>query len=227
MKESVFILILATIWFSSCGQSTNDQKPIESVGEDSTLIDSKQLALMYDLKKYLYKDTTYKSSTSEGITIQNSFPKGGSIEQGGVQYFDSTGKSYAFAIFWTRIINESTSGFELKINFPADSFAVFSSPDSYLKLFLPTDIMTYEKLPLYNYGVTGLKTFLDSNFNKATELQKTINPNEEFLFYVAALSHKAAGTVRAEMVLKEKDLYYKISIAPHGSALIPCGKIAF
>jgi hypothetical protein len=90
-----------------------------------------------DLERFIYTDTTYASSSGKGITIQNSLPKGGSIEPNGTQYLDPTGKSYAFAVFWTRIINETNTALELNINFPADSFANFTPPDSYLKLLLP------------------------------------------------------------------------------------------
>lgn len=221
-------MILATIWICSCGQrskSITGTVSIDLEAVDSTNNDNRQLSPIRDLDKYIYTDTTYTTSSGEEITIQNSFPKGGSIEPDGTQYFDSTGKEYALAVFWTRIINKTTTAIEIKINFPADSFAMFSTPDSYLKLFLPTNTMTFDKLSSFNYGISGLKTFLDTNFNKATTLEKTINPNEEYVFYTATLSYQAGGTPRAAIVLKEQDLYYRISIVPHGSATIPCGRL--
>ena len=221
---------MAITWLCSCGQrskSTTGKVSIDSEIVDSTKNDNSQLSLIPDLDKYIYTDTTYTSSTGKEITIQNSFPKGGSIAPPATQYIDSSGKRYAFAVFWTRIINETTTPLELNINFPADSFAIFDPPDSYLKLFLPTDTMTFDKLSSFNYGLTGLKSYLDANFNKATMLQKTINPNDEHIFYIAAISYQAGGTPRAALILKEQDLYYRMSIAPHGYGTIPCGKIAF
>lgn len=191
MRKSLIISILAITWLCSCGQRSNSKTgevAIESEIEASTKNNNKQLSQNHDLERYIYTDTTYASSTGKGITIQNSLPKGGGIAPDGTQYFDSSGKSYAFAVFWTRIINETNTPLELNINFPADSFAIFTPPDSYLKLFLPTDTLTYDKLSSYNYGLTAIKSFLDTNFNKATKLQKTINPNEEHIFYVATLS---------------------------------------
>ena len=145
-------------------------------------------------------------------------------------YTDSTGKNFSYGIFCTRVINETATPLELTINFPADSFAILPSPDSYLKLFLPPDTMTLDKESLSDYGVTGLKSFLDTAFNKPTMLQRTINPKEECLFYIALVFHRCLidGAVRAGLVLKGQDLFYRISIVPQiDSALIPCGQIVF
>lgn len=230
MKNSLIILIWATIAVCACGQRskpTNNEAAINSKIIDSTKHNNSKLPLIDGLDKYIYTDTTYTFSSGKSITIQNSFPKGGSIERGGKQYVDSTGKNYAFAVFWTRIINETSTAVEFKINFPADSFAIFSSPNAYLKLLLPTDTMTFDKLSSFNYGLTGVKSFLDNHLEKSTMLHKTINPNEEAIFYIATITYQAGGTPRAAMILKEQDLHYQISIAPHGAATIPCGEIIF
>lgn len=230
MRKRLILLTLATMWLFSCGQrskSTTGKLTIDSEIVDATKNDNRQRSLIHDLDKYIYTDTTYTFSTGKGITIQNSYPKGGMIEPDGTQYIDSSGKKYGFVVLWTRIINETTTPLELNINFPADSFAIFTPADSYLKLFLPTDTLTYDKLSSFNYGLTGLKSYLDANLNKATMLQKTIYPNEEHIFYIAALSYQAGGTVRSALILKEQELYYRMSIAPHGYGIIPCGKIAF
>ncbi|WP_194975888.1 hypothetical protein [Aquiflexum lacus] len=230
MKKSLIISFLAISWLWSCGQSSNSKTGKVAIDREikaSTNNYNKQPSQNHDLERYIYTDTTYASPTGKGITIQNSFPKGGSIAPDGMQYVNSSGKSYAFAVFWTRIINETNTPLELNINFPADSFAIFTPPDSYLKLFLPTDKLTYDKLSSYNYGLTGIKSFLDTNFDKATKLQITINSNEEHIFYVATLSYQASGTPRAALILKDQDLYYRMSISPNGSGTIPCGKIVF
>src|SRR5688572_15242297 len=76
-------------------------------------------------KEYKLASTTkwYSATTSKGITIQNSFPKGG-------PHTDSAGKKtgHSFLIFFTRIMNETATPLELTINFPADSFAIPHSP---------------------------------------------------------------------------------------------------
>ncbi|MBI2429560.1 MAG: hypothetical protein HYV29_12350 [Ignavibacteriales bacterium] len=86
--------------------------------------------------------------------------------------------------------------------------------------------MTLDKVPLGDYGLTNLQSFLDAGFNKPSMLQRTINSKEECLFYIAVLIYQARGTARAGLVLKEQDLFYRISIDPQ-SALIPCGQIVF
>ena len=182
MRNSIIILILVITWLCSCGRRSNFRTGKVAKNSD------RQLSLIYDLEKasgyrYIYTDTTYTSSTGKGITIQNSVPKGGNIEPE-TPYTDSTGKKYFFAAFWTRIINETNTPLELNIKFPADSFAIFNPPDSYLKLFLPTDTLTVDKLSKYNYGLTELKSYLDDNFNKPTMLKKTIDPNEDHIFYI-------------------------------------------
>jgi hypothetical protein len=88
--------------------------------------------------------------------------------------------------------------------------------------------MTPDKESLYDYGLTGLKSFLDTSFNKPTKLQRTINPKEECRFYIAyvvALSHMSYnGVVRTELILKEQNLFYRINRL---DSLIPCGHIIF
>ncbi|WP_190811444.1 hypothetical protein [Flagellimonas sp. S3867] len=60
-------------------------------------------------------------------------------------------------------------------------------------------------------------------------LQRTIKPEEECLFYVIMLMHfpEQSGSVRAGLFLKEQDLFYRFTVNPLDSEIIPCGKIAF
>ncbi|WP_194777636.1 hypothetical protein [Pararhodonellum marinum] len=230
MSKSFIASILAMTWLCSCGQnrySTTAEEAIDSEIEAPAKNSLKQLPQNQDFERFIYSDTTYASATGKGITIQNSFPKGGSIAPDGTQYVDSLGKRYAFAVFWTRIINETNASLELDIHFPTDSFAIFTPADAYLKLFLPTDPLTYDKLSSYNYGLTEIKSFLDNNFHKAAHLQRTIHSGEEHVFYVATLSYQAEGTPRAGLFWKEHDLHYSMSISPNGSGTIPLGKLTF
>jgi hypothetical protein len=224
MRNSLIILIVAITCLCSCGRRSNIRTGKVAKNSD------RQLSL-HDLEKasgytYIYTDTTYASSTGKGITIQNSGPKGGNIEPE-TPYTDSTGKEYFFVAFWTRIINQTNTALEVKINFPGDSFPLSPPSDSYLKLLIPTDKMTVDKLRSYSYGLTGIKSFIDTNFNKTTALQKTIEPNEEHMFYIVAISYQAGGPARSALILKEKELFYRITMGSHGPLEIPCGKIAF
>jgi hypothetical protein len=169
-------------------------------------------------------ETKYTRSNVKGVLIQNSYPKSAGDDEK-CRYTDSTGKTYRYAIFWTRVVNETNTPLELAINFPA----ILRSPYSHVKLFLPTVPMTIDKESLYNYGITGLKSFEDADFNNGI-LKKTINPKEESLLYIVLLSplYHVGGTLRTGLILKGKDLFYRISIAPQvDSALIPCGQIVF
>ena len=94
-------------------------------------------------------------------------------------------------------------------------------------LIIPTDTMTVDKLSLYSYGLTGMKSFLDANFSTASKLQKTIKPNDDHIFYIVAIAYQAGGPARSAIILKEKELFYRITMGSHGSLDIPCGKIAF
>ena len=111
--------------------------------------------------------------------------------------------------------------------FSGDSIAIPNSPDTFMKLFLPQDTMTLEKENLFSYGVTELES-LDSS----TNFNKKLNPEEDCLFYTVAIFYQTKtdewnqerGGNRAEFILKEQNLYYKIS--PQINSLF-CGTITF
>lgn len=157
----------------------------------------------------------YTNSSGKNIIIENSFPKGG------LKYTTATGERFVYAIFWTRLKNETAVPLELTINFPADSFQLPFSVDNSVKLLLPPNIMSLEKEPLFNYGLTNLDHFLDNNHNKKSNLKRIINPDESYLFYVTTLYNNGInGNVRAGFILKNNQLFYKIS-----GMEIPCGSI--
>ena len=163
------------------------------------------------------------ASTSNGITIQNSFPKGG-------PYKGSAGKNfnYSHLVFFTRVINETADPFEITIDFPADSIAIPGSPDTFVKLILPADTMTLSKHSVFNYGITNFDSFIDNK--KPTRFQRTIKPKEECLFYAVAVFYQTKPTEqfrqrggnRAELVLKGQDLFYRM---PPQIDSLPCGHI--
>lgn len=165
----------------------------------------------------------YSENISKGVVIQNSFPKGGPYAGIPIKNFN-----YSFLIFFTRIVNESDTPLEITITFPADSFAIPSSPDTFMKLFLPSDTMTFAKQILYNYGLTGLESFLD--FHKPTMLKRIIKPKADYLFYVGTVFYQTKSTAdnrsrggnRAELVLNGQDLFFKM---PPQIDSLPVGRI--
>ncbi len=161
---------------------------------------------------YTYIDTESRFTDSTGldVIIQNSLPKG-------VGY--TTGKNFD-RILWTRIINQTATSVEVMINFPADSLPISSSPSTFIKVFLPIDTMTLDKVESYSYGVT-------SGLTKPSPLQRTINSKEEVIFYIGVLFCRVGGVVRGELVLRGHNLFYNIRGIPQklDSTLIPCGQI--
>ncbi len=156
-------------------------------------------------------------TTTHDVIIQNSLPKGVNI------YTDSIGRKFIGVTFWSRVVNEKPAPLELIINFPSDSFAN-PQTHNYVKVLLPPDTMTFEKQSMYNYGLMGFDSFLDNSFNKSTKLQRTINPGEACAFYILVFSYRPDdGSVRAGLILKEQNLFYRINMLD--PFLIPCGKI--
>jgi len=207
----------------SCGQSSKSSPDKIRIKEDlavSSEASKKPQSIYPNINQYIHTDSTYTDTGGPIVTIINSYPKGG-------PYHDPSGRSYGRVVFWHRVINRSTAPIELEINFPGETYAVPPSPDSYLKLLLPPGIFTLDDLDSFNFGASELDPFLDDNFDKPTTLRETIQPNEEVLFWTAAVSYNSGGTVRAGLVVKGQDLFYKISIYPHfESLLFPCGKIS-
>ncbi|WP_235297245.1 hypothetical protein [Portibacter marinus] len=180
-----------------------------------------------ELGRFLYTDSVYTFAEGQKLMIQNSLPKGGVIAPDGSQYDDSKGRSFAFAVFWTRVVNEGHQILEIDMSFPSDSFAIFRDNDSFLKLFLPEDSLHVEFLSEFNYGLRDLKTYLDSNFNKSTKMFKRLYPGEEHMFYIATLAYRASGTPRAALFLKGNSIYYKMSLSELENGIVPCGQISF
>ena len=161
-----------------------------------------------------YTEFKYDDSLNKGISIHNSYPKGGQ------KYTAPNGKEYIYLVFWTCIKNETDSDLALSIEFPIEPFTVPSSPEVNFNLYLPIEEMTQNREPLFSYGL-DLKLFLDKNIEKLPELIKTIKPNESYSFYVVALSNKGVdGVVRAGFELQKEKLIYKIN-----NHEINCGRI--
>lgn len=179
--------------------------------------------LIYSFAKGQRIDTKWYSETaSNGVIIQNSFPKGGPYTGPTKKYFN-----YSYLVFFTRVINETGNPLDLTVNFSADSIEIPNSPDTFVKLFLPPDTMTIDKQNLFSYGVTELESF-----DKSTRLQRTINPKGDCLFYVVAIFYQTRadardqqrGGNRAELVLKGQDLFYRL---PPQIDVLLCGHIIF
>ena len=186
------------------------------------------------------------SATYTGITILNGGPRGGG-------YTDPTGKKFEFRIFRIPVINVTVVPAELTINFFSDSIALLPESDKYLRVFLFPDTMTPDTMQeVYNFGVTGIESFLDNDLDKPTILRTTIQPKQEHVLYIGVLfnSDRLDGLTRAKLFINGQnikdsflpvnsiktntknrnklDLVFGIGIdPPHNYSLIPCGQIVY
>lgn len=166
--------------------------------------------------KYEIPDHTYTDSAGKHLLIKNNGPKSG------INYTGTDGKKYIYAVFWTQIINETDHPFELNIDFPSDPFELPSSPGNQFKLLLPSDVMTIDKAPLYDYGLS-VKSFLDNHTPKSYSLKRIVKSKSSSGIYVVTLSdHGVNGTLRTGFIIKGKDLFYRIN-----DKEIQCGTVNF
>src|SRR5688572_20541226 len=130
MKYStLYVLFLMFVFCtSSGGQNKTDPPKDNSKSETKNIVTSRGSNERYHTK-YEYTD-----SIGKRLIIQNGFPRGGS------RYTDPNGEVYGYAVFWTRIINETDNPLELKIGF-LDSYEVPSLPGKYFKILVPPDTM--------------------------------------------------------------------------------------
>ena len=150
----------------------------------------------------------YSENENNGIIIQNSFPKGGPYVGPTNEHFN-----YSYLVFYTRVINDTKDSIELAISFSADSIAIPNSPNTFVKIFLPSDTMTLDKRNLFSYGITRLESF-----NKPSSFHRIINPKEECLFYTVAVFYQTKADVmgedrggnRAEYIFNGKSLIFNM-----------------
>jgi hypothetical protein len=209
-----------SVFYTSCGENqTNSPKDTIKPGT-KYIVTSPGSNEPNIHTKYEYTD-----SIGKRLIIQNGFPRGG------MKYTDPNGEVYVYAIFWTRIINETANPLDLKINFKVDAYEVAALPGKYYKILIPTDTMTLDKCPLFNYGLTDLASFLDNSIHKSSSLNRTINPKESSGFYVVmlCLTEGSHGTMRTGLSLKGQNIVYRIKVdgskSKSSDKEIHCGSI--
>jgi hypothetical protein len=168
-------------------------------------------------RNWEYSKVVYSALSQKKIIITNSLPKGGGI----VSY---KGKEYNYFIFWTNIRNEAISPLDLKIKFPTIIF--IKSEESYAKVVFTKSNMTIDKIQEFDYGLTGITTFLNNESNQLKDLNNRISPFNNYLFYSAIFIHKTKWPVRAEYTLKDKKLFFRIT-AGSDVVMVSCGSLDF
>tara|TARA_R110001583_G_scaffold9203_1_gene43441 strand:- start:211 stop:897 length:687 start_codon:yes stop_codon:yes gene_type:complete len=218
VRNFLILSIIATIVFFSCGQenrSPKDKITTEIETLESIKTNEEPRSQDENHKKFLDTEYRYNDNSGNRIIIQNSLPKGG------LEYNDPNGENYIYAIFWTRIINETNNPFELSIEIPSSQFVHGLSFDNYFKIFVSNKEMDIDKLSLLNYGLRSLNDILDNNLQKPSSLQKTIMPNNISSFYFVTLFKRGlGGTVRAGLNVKNGNLFYKLN-----NTEIPAGQV--
>ena len=220
----VYALFLMLVFCTSCGGQNKTARSKNNIKSETKAVSTSPESDERNFHtKYEYTD-----SAGKRLIIQNGYPRGG------MRYTDPDGEVYGYAVFWTRIINETDNPLELKIDF-LDSYEVPSFPGKYFKLKVPPNTMTRDKEDLFSYGLTNLESFLDNSIHKPSSLKRTINPKESSAFYVVKLSLTTEGgaILRTGLILKGQDLFYRVSVyknSPAPSSLIsekeiPCGSI--
>lgn len=168
-------------------------------------------------RNWEYSKVVYIASSKKKIIITNSLPKGGGI----VSY---KGKEYYYFIFWTNVRNEATSPLDLKIKFP--TVLSFKSKESYAKVVFSKSNMTIDNVQKFDYGLKGIPSLLINESNQSKDLNNRISPFKNYLFYTTIFIHKTKWPVRAEYIVKDKRLFYKIT-AGTDVVMIPCGSLDF
>lgn len=197
--KHVYTLLFLFVFCTSCSGQNKPAPPREKIKSETN-----------DVSSSRWIDTKYEYTDAVGATlvIENSLPRGN-------RYTDPNGQAYGYALFWTRITNETGNPLELKINFPVDAYEPPWLPGKHYQVLVLPDTMTIDKEPLYDYGLTHLKSFLDNSIHKPSSLNRTINPKESSGFYVVILSlinEGAPGALRTGISLKGQDLFYRISL---------------
>ena len=168
-------------------------------------------------KNWEYSKVVYNSKIKNKIIITNSLPKGGGI----VSY---KGKEYNYFIFWTNVRNEASSPLDLKINYPTS--ISFKSKESHAKVVFTKSNMTLDKVQEFDYGLKGIPALLTNESNQLKDLNNRISPFQNYLFYSAIFIYKTKWPVRAEYIIKDKKLFYKIT-AGTDVVMVPCGPFNF
>jgi hypothetical protein len=199
---------MITIGLFSCGQKNKSQNKITADIEtlDSIKTTENQKPQADNRKRFIDTEYRYIDTIGKSLIIQNSLPKGG------LEYTDPNGKRYVYAIFWTRIINETGNPVELAIDVPSTSFVRQDSPNNYFKIIVPKKKINFDNLSLLNFGIGDLGAILDDKLQKASSLQRTISPKNTSSFYVITLFNKGLeGPVRAGLSVKEGSLFYRLN----------------
>ncbi len=202
MGKILKLLIVFTAGIASCGQiNTPPQKVIDSGTETLDSVPPPD-----EINRYIHTEYSYFDSISSGLIIQNSFPKGG------LKYTDSQGIEYVYAIFWTRIINDTDHPFDIFLEIPGTAFELPSATGNAVKIVLPAAKMRIDKVSLFDYGLTTSDFLINTNLPHLVSLQENIKPGEKkFIYFMTLFEKGLEGVVRAGLKIQGERLFYNIN----------------
>lgn len=197
---------------TACGQSQDEIIDNKNVFTSDTAANNVSANNFHS--NYVDTKVIYKDSEGDLITVLNSLPKGG------LKYTDPTGKDYVYAVFWSRIINDTEHPIELTLNSFEESYHLASATDRIFKLYIPEDTLAIGNEASVNYGL-NLEEFLNDHYLEQPYFNRIIPSKEANGFYFIILFNKGVeGTLRTGLSIKEQSAYYKVN-----DMEIECGKI--
>ena len=207
MRNCIIILISAVL--ISCGKdrrSTPNAVNTKIVEPLENIIISKPINSKEDYKEFIDTKFEYTDSNNKNVTIENSLPRGG------LNFTDKFEKNYVYFIFWSRITNETDIPFKLNLEISEDSYELPSSLNNNFRIVFPIEKIQFDKILLFNYGLSNLKSTLDNKLENSNILKTTIKSNETVAFYVIILFEKSVdGIVRTGLSLKDNKVYYMVN----------------
>lgn len=211
----VYALLLVLFFCTSCGQTSTDA--------------AKEKGRSKTNSPGFYKQYEYADASGARLVLQSGLPRCGA------RFKARNGEEYSWVVFWSRIINETGNRLDLNIEFPVDEGEDTSSSGNYFKVLVPPDTMTIAKMPLYNYGLQDMDSFLDTSIQKSfVSLKRSVDPRDSTGFLVVVLSrlhnvqpNANLGFLRAALSLKESSLFYTISLFASKPELPLIGETGF
>lgn len=172
-------------------------------------------------RNWIDNDIRYELSPGEFLHVQNSFPRGG-------PYTNKQSETYGYGVFWTRMSNETGTHVEFEVALPVSQQPIPQEPDGFFQLFLPEETMEWPKQHELDYGLSNLEAVFESTVMQPKIIQKSLAPQEEFMFYTAMLFKLPDnGPVRTGIDIKDSNMFYRVSIDRYlDTVYIPCGHIA-
>lgn len=216
MKKTIYIALILT-FISSCGCERN-AKPVEVKANSELISISKKIESQFPVQEVPNQDNVdtryeYTDDNGNSVIVENSYPRGGQV------YTAPKGERYIYAVFWTRITNNTTDSLMLTIEF-LEEYQLPSSPDRVFKLLIPTDTLAIDKEISTNYGL-DLERYLNGHLYEQNDLKKIIKPNDCNGFYVVTLFNKGVeGTLRTGLTIEKDKILYRVN-----DKAIDCGRI--